>query len=56
MNLVGYSLQEPMNLANKNSFKFNGLVNKKAVGIESGPDGKGVTLVTRKQTSKLCYF
>ncbi|XP_065917023.1 large ribosomal subunit protein eL28-like [Dysidea avara] len=42
---------EPMNLANKNSFKFSGLVNKKAVGIENGPEGKGVTLVTKKQTN-----
>jgi len=44
-----------MNLANKNSFKFSGLANKKAVGIENGPEGKGVTLVTKKQTSK-SYF
>jgi len=40
-----------MNLANKNSFKFSGLVNRKAVGIDSGTEGKGVLLITKKQTS-----
>ena len=56
LNYVGNLSQEPMNLANKNSFKFSGLVNKKAVGIENGPEGKGVTLVTKKQTSKFCFL
>ena len=49
---IPWQLQEPLNLAGKNSFKHSGLVNKKAVGIESGPDGKGVCLVTKKQTSE----
>lgn len=42
-----------MNLANKNSFKFSGLVNKKAVGIDSGAEHKGVTVIIKKQTSEL---
>jgi len=45
-----------MNLANRNSFKYSGLVNKKAVGIENGSEGKGVTLVTKKQTSEFCLL
>ena len=45
-------------MANKNSFKFSGLVNKKSVGIDSGTEQKGVTLLTKKQTSELlrCYI
>merc|ERR1712183_772263 len=31
-----------------NSFKYNGLVNKKTVGIDAAPSGKGVVLAIRK--------
>lgn len=40
-------------MASKNSFKFSGLVNKKAVGIDNGAENKGVVLITKKQTSEL---
>ncbi|XP_038063865.1 60S ribosomal protein L28-like isoform X2 [Patiria miniata] len=39
---------EPNNLKNKNTFKFNGLIHRKTVGIEAAKDGKGVVLVTKK--------
>ncbi|XP_033096934.1 60S ribosomal protein L28-like [Anneissia japonica] len=39
---------EPNNLLNRNSKKYNGLVNRKTVGVEAAKDGKGVVLVTKK--------
>merc|ERR1711962_211863 len=39
---------EPNNLKNRNTFKFNGLIHRKTVGVEAGKDGKGVVLVTKK--------
>merc|ERR1712221_1892 len=40
--------KEPNNLTGINSFKYNGLVNKKTVGVEAAPSGKGVVLALRK--------
>ena len=42
--------QEPQNLMGINSYKYNGLVNKRAIGIEAAKDNKGavMTLKTRK--------
>ena len=45
---------EPNNVAGVNSFKFNGLVNKKTVGIEAAPSGKGVVLSIRKTKGSRC--
>lgn len=42
------TLKEKNNLKNKNSFRFNGLVHQKTVGVEEAADKKGVVLVTRK--------
>nr|AAX48862.1 L28 [Suberites domuncula] len=39
---------EPNNVMNKNSFKFNGLVNKKVVGVSSAADNKGVLFKTKR--------
>ncbi|XP_071504293.1 large ribosomal subunit protein eL28-like [Diadema setosum] len=39
---------EPNNLKNRNSFKYNGLIHKKTVGVEAAADGKGVVLVTKR--------
>merc|ERR1719242_2517554 len=39
---------EPNNLKSKNSFRYNGLIHRKTVGVEPAKDGKGVVLVTRK--------
>nr|CAB3265716.1 60S ribosomal protein L28-like [Phallusia mammillata] len=43
--------KEPNNLKNKNSFRFNGLVHKKTVGVEAAENGKGVILITKKPKS-----
>merc|ERR1712189_103919 len=40
--------KEPNNLTGLNSFKYNGLVNKKTVGVEPALGGKGVVLAIRK--------
>ncbi|CAI8037752.1 60S ribosomal protein L28 [Geodia barretti] len=40
---------EPNNLTGINAWKYNGLVNKKAVGITAGPDNKGIVLRTRRK-------
>lgn len=37
---------EPNNLKNRNSFRLNGLVHPKVVGVETAADGKGVVLTT----------
>ncbi|CAH1785812.1 unnamed protein product [Owenia fusiformis] len=42
--------KEPNNLRNRNSFRYNGLVQKKTVGVEPCADGKGVVLVTKRAT------
>ena len=40
--------KEPNNLTGINSFKYNGLVNKKTVGVDAVASGKGVVLALRK--------
>jgi len=40
--------REPMNLKNIHSFRYNGLIRKKAVGVKPHPDGKGVVLLYKK--------
>merc|ERR1712045_1032630 len=40
--------KEPNNLTGINSFKYNGLVNRKTVGVDAAPTGKGVVLAIRK--------
>ncbi|XP_061406285.1 large ribosomal subunit protein eL28 [Lethenteron reissneri] len=42
---------EPNNLKARNSFRYNGLIHKKTVGVEANPSGKGVVLVTKRRTS-----
>ncbi|KAK3087219.1 hypothetical protein FSP39_003264 [Pinctada imbricata] len=39
--------RESNNLKGKNSFRYNGLVRRKTLGVEAAKDGKGVVLVTR---------
>jgi len=43
--------REPNNLKGRNSFRYNGLVRRKCVGVEPAPSGKGVVLVTRNNRS-----
>lgn len=44
--------QEPNNLKARNSFRFNGLIHKKTVGIEPAADGKGVVVVLKKRAGQ----
>lgn len=39
---------DPLNLTNKHSQRYTGLVNRKAIGITAGPDNKGFTVVLKK--------
>ncbi|XP_059178017.1 large ribosomal subunit protein eL28-like [Physella acuta] len=39
---------EPNNLKSRNSFRYNGLIHRKTVGVEPTTDGKGVVLATRR--------
>jgi large subunit ribosomal protein L28e len=48
--LFFFKKKEKNNLKNKNSFRFNGLVHQKTVGVEEAADKKGVVLVTRKRS------
>lgn len=43
-------LKEPNNLKGKNSYRFNGLVHDKTVGVTAAADKKGVVLTTRNQS------
>ncbi|KAL0965916.1 hypothetical protein UPYG_G00287810 [Umbra pygmaea] len=40
---------EPNNLKSRNSFRYNGLVHKKTVGVEPAADNKGVVIVLKKR-------
>ncbi|GAA95194.1 uncharacterized protein L969DRAFT_164447 [Mixia osmundae IAM 14324] len=40
--------KEPGNLRNVHTFKQSGLVQPKTIGIAAGPNGKGLTITTRK--------
>merc|ERR1712055_329670 len=43
---------EPNNLKSKNSYRFNGLVHRKTVGVNPAADGKGVTVVIKKRAGQ----
>ncbi|XP_053307457.1 60S ribosomal protein L28 [Spea bombifrons] len=43
---------EPNNLKARNSFRYNGLVHKKTVGVEPAADGKGVIVILKKRTGQ----
>jgi len=45
-----WKLKEPNNLKGKNSFRFNGLVHNKTVGVSASSDKKGIVLTTRNQS------
>merc|ERR1712121_334733 len=40
--------REPNNLSSENNYKSNGYINKKTVGVDADPSGKGVVLSIRK--------
>ncbi|KAK0042047.1 60S ribosomal protein L28 [Biomphalaria pfeifferi] len=39
---------EPNNLKSQNSFRDDGLIHRKTIGVEPVKDGKGVVLVAKK--------
>ncbi|CAF1141346.1 unnamed protein product [Rotaria sordida] len=43
---LGTLTKEPNNLKNRNSFRLNGLVHPKVVGVENATKGKGVVFTT----------
>uniref|UniRef100_A0A8D2QR86 Large ribosomal subunit protein eL28 n=1 Tax=Zosterops lateralis melanops TaxID=1220523 RepID=A0A8D2QR86_ZOSLA len=45
-------LQEPNNLKARNSFRYNGLIHRKTVGVEPAPDGKGIVVVLKKRAGQ----
>jgi hypothetical protein len=42
---------EPFNVACKNSIRYNGLINAKAVDIQPRADGKGVQVTLKKKNA-----
>ncbi|KAM8927205.1 large ribosomal subunit protein eL28 isoform 1-T2 [Pelodytes ibericus] len=43
---------EPNNLKARNSFRYNGLIHKKTVGVEPAADGKGVVVILKKRAGQ----
>ncbi|KAB0395509.1 hypothetical protein E2I00_017109 [Balaenoptera physalus] len=41
---------EPNNLKARNSFRYNGLIHRKTVGVEPAADGKGVVVVMKRRS------
>ncbi|XP_011787852.1 PREDICTED: 60S ribosomal protein L28 isoform X4 [Colobus angolensis palliatus] len=43
---------EPNNLKARNSFRYNGLIHRKTVGVEPAADGKGVVVVIKRRSDR----
>ncbi|XP_029780636.1 60S ribosomal protein L28 [Suricata suricatta] len=43
---------EPNNLKARNSFRYNGLIHRKIVGVEPAADGKGVVVVMKRRSGE----
>uniref|UniRef100_A0A8D1SGY7 Large ribosomal subunit protein eL28 n=1 Tax=Sus scrofa TaxID=9823 RepID=A0A8D1SGY7_PIG len=43
---------EPNNLKARNSFRYNGLIHHKTVGVEPAADGKGVVVVMKRRSGQ----
>uniref|UniRef100_A0A2K5LPI7 Large ribosomal subunit protein eL28 n=1 Tax=Cercocebus atys TaxID=9531 RepID=A0A2K5LPI7_CERAT len=43
---------EPNNLKARNSFRYNGLIHRKTVGVEPAADGKGVVVVIKRRSGR----
>uniref|UniRef100_A0A2K6EWU7 Large ribosomal subunit protein eL28 n=1 Tax=Propithecus coquereli TaxID=379532 RepID=A0A2K6EWU7_PROCO len=43
---------EPSNLKARNSFRYNGLIHRKTVGVEPAADGKGVVVVMKRRSGQ----
>lgn len=50
---TSFYFQEPNNLTNLSSYRYNGLVHKKTVGIVDAPDKKGFTVVYKKSSKQV---
>lgn len=46
------SSQEPNNLKARNSFRYNGLIHRKTVGVEPAADGKGIVVVMKRRSGE----
>ncbi len=52
-----FIFKEANNLKNRNTFRLNGLIHPKIVGVEAVKDGKGVVLTTGSVKSRMtCFF
>jgi len=53
-----YLFKEPNNLRNRNTFRYNGLIHPKVVGVEAIANGKGVVFTTGsvKSRNSFCFF
>ena len=38
----------------RNSFRYNGLIHRKTVGVEPAADGKGVVVVIKRRSGEFC--
>ncbi|KAI2593277.1 RPL28 isoform 6 [Pan troglodytes] len=45
---------EPNNLKARNSFRYNGLIHRKTVGVEPAADGKGVVVASGSLPPPMC--
>ncbi|XP_060991377.1 large ribosomal subunit protein eL28-like, partial [Dama dama] len=43
---------EPNNLQARNSFRYNGLIHRKTVGVEPAVDGKGVVVLMKRRSGQ----
>ncbi|KAK2111729.1 60S ribosomal protein L28 [Saguinus oedipus] len=43
---------EPNNLKTRNSFRYNGLIHRKTVGVEPAANGKGVGVVRKRRSGQ----
>ncbi|XP_028928519.1 60S ribosomal protein L28 [Ornithorhynchus anatinus] len=43
---------EPNNLKARNSFRYNGLIHRKTVGVEPAADGKGIVVVLKRRAGQ----
>uniref|UniRef100_A0A8D0L7M0 Large ribosomal subunit protein eL28 n=1 Tax=Sphenodon punctatus TaxID=8508 RepID=A0A8D0L7M0_SPHPU len=46
---------EPNNLKARNSFRYNGLIHRKTVGVEPAADGKGILVVLKQRKPATLY-
>jgi len=51
-----YLFKEPNNLRNRNTFRYNGLIHPKVVGVEAIANGKGVVFTTGSVKSRNSFY